>query len=111
MPLYEYKCARCGDTFEALQKFSDLPLSSHEVCGGPVERLISRSAFQLKGSGWYATDYAKGAGAKKENGKPETKTETPKADASDSAAPASSPSTAPAAPAPSAPAASTSATK
>ena len=59
MPLYEYKCDGCGDVFELIQRFSDTPLTVHEKCGGPVHKLISRSAFQLKGSGWYITDYAK----------------------------------------------------
>ena len=57
MPLYEYRCAKCGDVFEVIQKFADAPLAVHEACGGSVERLISRSGFSLKGSGWYATDY------------------------------------------------------
>lgn len=60
MPLYEYKCATCGDVFEVIQKFSDTPLTVHESCGGPVERLISTSALQFKGSGWYVNDYGKG---------------------------------------------------
>lgn len=60
MPLYEYKCHSCGKTFEVLQKFSDDPVKTHEGCGGVTERLISATAFHLKGSGWYATDYAKG---------------------------------------------------
>ena len=64
MPLYEYKCLECGVVFETLQKFSDEPLKTHKTCGGEVERLISRSAFHFKGTGWYATDYAK-----KSNGK------------------------------------------
>lgn len=59
MPLYEYKCSKCGEKFEVIQKFSDAPLTVHEACGGAVERLISLSGFSLKGSGWYATDYAK----------------------------------------------------
>jgi putative FmdB family regulatory protein len=59
MPLYEYRCAKCGNVFEVIQKFSDTPLTVHEACGGSVERLISLSGFSLKGSGWYATDYAK----------------------------------------------------
>ena len=59
MPLYEYLCSKCGEKFEVIQKFSDAPLTVHEACGGPVERLISLSGFSLKGSGWYATDYAK----------------------------------------------------
>jgi len=62
MPLYEYKCKSCGDVFEVMQKFSDEPLTLHEVCGGAVERLISPPAFQFKGSGWYITDYARGNG-------------------------------------------------
>ena len=60
MPLYEYKCQSCGDVFEVIQKFVDEPLTVHEKCGGPVERLISTSALQFKGTGWYVTDYGKG---------------------------------------------------
>jgi putative FmdB family regulatory protein len=60
MPLYEYKCNSCGDVFEIIQKFSDQPLAVHENCGGIVERLISTSALQFKGSGWYVNDYGKG---------------------------------------------------
>jgi putative FmdB family regulatory protein len=59
MPLYEYLCSKCGEKFEVIQKFADAPLTVHEGCGGTVERLISLSGFSLKGSGWYATDYAK----------------------------------------------------
>jgi len=60
MPLYDYRCDKCDETFEVLQKFSDEPLKVHEGCGGHVERLISAPALQFKGSGWYVTDYAKG---------------------------------------------------
>jgi len=76
MPLYEYNCHRCGKTFEVLQRFSDEPLTEHESCGGEVERLISTSAFQFKGSGWYATDYARGGKSRNNgsNGASETKT-------------------------------------
>jgi len=59
MPLYEYRCSKCGEKFEVIQKFADAPLTVHEACGGTVERLISLSGFSLKGSGWYATDYAR----------------------------------------------------
>lgn len=59
MPLYEYQCQSCGKKFEVLQKFSDPPMTTHEECGGNVERLVSAPAFHLKGTGWYATDYAK----------------------------------------------------
>jgi putative FmdB family regulatory protein len=59
MPLYEYKCGSCGKTFEVIQKFADEPLKIHPECGGEVVRLLSAPAFHLKGTGWYATDYAK----------------------------------------------------
>jgi len=56
MPIYEYQCQTCGEVTEKLQKFSDEPLRTCG-CGGSLEKLISRSSFQLKGSGWYVTDY------------------------------------------------------
>ena len=59
MPLYDYRCQQCGETFEVKQKFSDEPLTVHEKCGGQVERLISAPALQFKGSGWYVTDYGR----------------------------------------------------
>jgi putative FmdB family regulatory protein len=62
MPLYEYKCHSCGQTFEIIQKFADEPIKTHDGCGGATERVMSAPAFHLKGSGWYATDYAKGSG-------------------------------------------------
>ena len=73
MPLYEYKCQSCGETFEVIQKFSEAPLRVHTKCGGPVERLISPPALQFKGTGWYVTDYA-GSG----NGKPKEKSDAKK---------------------------------
>ena len=65
MPLYEYQCSKCDKIFEVIEKFSDAPLTVHEGCGGKVERLLSAPAFQLKGSGWYATDYPKSGSEKK----------------------------------------------
>ncbi|HDP26210.1 MAG TPA: zinc ribbon domain-containing protein [Deltaproteobacteria bacterium] len=59
MPIYEYRCLKCNQEFEAMQKFSDSPLKVCPSCGGPVKKLVSRSSFQLKGSGWYLTDYAR----------------------------------------------------
>lgn len=59
MPIYEYQCSKCG-VFEAMQGIKDAPLRKCPTCKGKVERLISRGSFILKGSGWYATDYAKG---------------------------------------------------
>ena len=77
MPLYEYRCSKCGNVFEVLQKFSDAPLKKHQGCGGKVEKLISASGFQLKGSGWYATDYAaKGPSGSAKETKAESKSES-----------------------------------
>lgn len=59
MPLYEYQCESCGARFELIRKFSDPPLDACPTCQGPVRKLVSSPAFHLKGSGWYATDYAK----------------------------------------------------
>ncbi len=58
MPLYEYKCKKCGHRFEKIVKFSDPPLKKCPKCKGAVEQLISSSAIQFKGTGWYVTDYA-----------------------------------------------------
>jgi len=80
MPLYEYKCQSCGETFEVIQKFSDAPIQVHEKCGGNVERLVSPPALQFKGSGWYVTDYGNGNGNGKnqpaKDGKKEAKSES-----------------------------------
>ena len=59
MPLYEYQCTACGKRIEKIQKFADEPLTECPECGGKLERLLSSSAIQFKGSGWYVTDYAK----------------------------------------------------
>jgi putative FmdB family regulatory protein len=58
MPIYEYECNQCGSIEEALQKFSDKPLTRCRHCTGKLTKLVSQSTFHLKGSGWYATDYA-----------------------------------------------------
>jgi putative FmdB family regulatory protein len=59
MPIYEYRCLKCSNDFEAMQKFSDAPVKACPACGGMVKKKMSSSSFQLKGSGWYMTDYAK----------------------------------------------------
>jgi putative FmdB family regulatory protein len=59
MPLHEYECDVCGRRFEKIQKFSDPPIEVCPTCGGHVHKLISSPAFTFKGSGFYATDYAK----------------------------------------------------
>ena len=61
MPIYEYQCAACGHQFETLQKISDEPFSECPDCGkDALKKLISASAFRLKGSGWYETDFKTG---------------------------------------------------
>jgi len=59
MPIYEYRCEKCDSHFEVIQKFSDKPLKFCSNCKGKLTKLISQTSFQLKGSGWYVTDYAK----------------------------------------------------
>ncbi len=66
MPIYEYKCNKCG-VFEVMQKITDAPFKKCPTCKGRAERLISSTSFVLKGSGWYATDYAKKAANKSES--------------------------------------------
>jgi putative FmdB family regulatory protein len=81
MPIYEYSCLTCG-TFEVSQRITEKPLKRCPTCRGKVAKLISSTSFQLKGSGWYVTDYAgkEGSGKKaKEEGKSES---TPVKDAS-----------------------------
>ena len=74
MPLYEYRCTKCAKVLEVIQGFKDAPLRKCESCGGRLQKLISRSGFVLKGSGWYQSDY-------------NAKTTSPKTDASPADAP------------------------
>jgi putative FmdB family regulatory protein len=73
MPLYEYQCTKCGGVLEVLQRLSDAPLTVHPDCGGQLEKLVSTSAFQFKGTGWYVTDYARGSKSGSPAPKPEGK--------------------------------------
>ncbi len=64
MPIYEYRCSSCGHELETLQKFSDAPLLACPACSkDALVKLMSAAGFQLKGSGWYATDF-KNSGSK-----------------------------------------------
>lgn len=63
MPLYEYNCERCNRHLEVIQKFSDAPLAICPECGGKLNKQLSMTSFQLKGTGWYATDYKKSQGS------------------------------------------------
>jgi putative FmdB family regulatory protein len=93
MPLYEYRCTKCGERLEVLQHLSDARLAECPRCGGALEKVISAPALQFKGSGWYVTDYARNGKSPSTNGsgtdsKPHEKTasekskaEAPKSDA------------------------------
>ncbi len=60
MPLYEYRCAECETTLEAIQAFASPPLEECPECGrSSLKKLLSAPAFQFKGSGWYVSDYAR----------------------------------------------------
>jgi putative FmdB family regulatory protein len=86
MPIYEYRCTACGHQAEVLQKFSDPALTVCTACGKPsFTKLLSAAGFQLKGSGWYATDF-KGASSKKSDSKADAKADT-KADSKSEAKP------------------------
>ena len=104
MPIYEYRCEKCGNQFEIIQKFSDRPLKSCPSCKGKLAKLISQTAFQLKGSGWYVTDYARKSESKFEklselkNGdkpKPASETSTAKSETTKSETSKATPSTTP----------------
>lgn len=60
MPLYEYSCKKCGHEFTELQKFNDKPIKKCPSCGKTsVEKMVSMTAFQLKGEGWYKDGYSR----------------------------------------------------
>jgi putative FmdB family regulatory protein len=62
MPIYEYRCSACGQEHEVLQKVTEPPLTDCPSCGKPgLQKLLTAAGFQLKGSGWYATDFKGGA--------------------------------------------------
>lgn len=64
MPIYAYKCGSCGHAKDVLQKVSDAPLTACPACGAEsFSKQVTAAGFQLKGSGWYATDFKGGAGA------------------------------------------------
>jgi putative FmdB family regulatory protein len=67
MPVYEYECGKCG-VFETSQRIVDPALTKCPTCRRKVRRLISNTSFQLKGSGWYVTDYPRGGGKKDGDG-------------------------------------------
>ena len=89
MPIYAYKCAACGFAKDVLQKMSDPPLAECPSCGqAAFEKQLTAAGFQLKGSGWYVTDFRGGAGGTA--AAPPAAPDAPKKEAV-SAAPASAP--------------------
>ncbi|MFL6231721.1 MAG: FmdB family zinc ribbon protein [Thermoanaerobaculia bacterium] len=80
MPIYEYECLSCHKRTEVLQRMNDAPLAACPSCGAEVKKLISAPSFQLKGSGWYATDY----GGKKGGGESSSETKSEKSEKSES---------------------------
>lgn len=82
MPIYEYRCSACGHQKDHLQKMSDAPLTTCPACGAEAySKQLSAAGFQLKGSGWYATDFKGGSGSGS----------SPKAEAPKSESPAATP--------------------
>lgn len=72
LPIYEYKCNECGQIFDVLQKLNSERVKECIHCGGNVEKIISSSSFQFKGSGWYVTDYKKTTSDKDKYKNPES---------------------------------------
>ena len=93
MPIYDYKCPKCGE-FEVTQRITENALKKCPTCKSKVERQLSRTSFILKGTGWYVTDYAKKSGgdaaAKADTGKSESKSESSDSSKSDSTSKADS---------------------
>jgi putative FmdB family regulatory protein len=80
MPIYEYRCEACGHQEEFLQKVSEPPLTQCPACGKPsLQKLLSAAGFQLKGSGWYVTDF-RNKGAKPADKKADAKADAKSAD-------------------------------
>jgi len=84
MPIYEYQCKKCGQ-FEVMQKISERSLTRCPTCQSKVTKLMSSTSFQLKGTGWYVTDYGRKDGKTRDTGT-ETKSETKAESKADSAA-------------------------
>ncbi len=81
MPIYAYRCAECGHDHEALQKFSDAPLTDCPACGEPaLQKQVTAAGFRLKGTGWYVTDFRDG-------GKPAAQSAGSSAESAESAKP------------------------
>ena len=108
MPIYEYRCNECAHEVEALQKLSDPPLVTCPACGkNALQKLVSAAGFQLKGSGWYVTDFRGGGGGGKKAAKESDKADAPSADGTKTETKTETSTDSATKPAPAAPAAST----
>jgi len=76
VPTYEYECPKCPRTFEIRQRISEPALSTCDICGGPIRRLLAPAPFILKGGGWYVTDYPSESRKKALSGESESKPAT-----------------------------------
>lgn len=82
MPIYEYECNSCKKVIEIMQKITSDPETVCPTCGGPLKKLVSRTSFQLKGTGWYVSDYKNNKGNKSDGGSnPAKKSDTTKSEA------------------------------
>ena len=87
MPIYEYTCQKCGRHLEVMQKMSDKPLTRCPECKGKLEKIFSQTSFQLKGSGWYVSDYtSRGKAEKSEKSDKGEKKEADKGEKKEAAA-------------------------
>jgi putative FmdB family regulatory protein len=92
MPIYAYKCSSCGHAQDVLQKVSDAPLTVCTSCGAAAfAKQLTTAGFQLKGKGWYATDFKNGSGKKPDATKPDTATTDSKPAETSAPAPAAAP--------------------
>lgn len=97
MPIYAYRCGTCGHAKDVLQKMSDAPLTTCPACGAETfSKQVTAAGFQLKGSGWYVTDFRGGSGGSSVTSAPATEAKTA---SSESAPKTEAASAAPAAPA------------
>lgn len=103
MPIYAYKCEACGHAHDALQKMSAAPLVDCPACGKPaLVKQVTAAGFQLKGSGWYVTDFRNNGSSAGASSSGASATGGSSASSGESAAPAATPAPAPATPTPSA---------
>lgn len=89
MPIYEYRCGDCGQSKDFLQKVSDAPIDTCPACGSKsYSKALTAAGFQLKGSGWYATDFKGGSGGTANTSSSKTESAATSDSTSSSAAPA-----------------------